>query len=111
MITDSGKKDALNKDQRLYTYLTPGATGCALSHLNVCNKIIHEMKDDEYALILEDDVTLADDLLNKINDVMKQIPSFDMLYVGYSGKNDSVIIENTIYGKPSRVYGLYGYYR
>jgi len=70
-----------------------GAIGCALSHIKTWNKFIYSDSDndndnDEYAMILEDDILFEDNFNDKISKVLKDlknINSFDILYLGYIG--------------------------
>jgi GR25 family glycosyltransferase involved in LPS biosynthesis len=113
LITDKGKEDALNDNQQLYTYLTKGAVGCALSHRKAYEKII---KDNiKAALILEDDITFDDNFNEKLKVLEKNIlidyVGYDILYLGYSSPslyNNNVKI-NDYFMKPVVVYGLFGY--
>lgn len=108
LITKDGKSDALNKNAGLYYVMTPGAIGCALSHHNLANKIIEEMADDNYVLILEDDVVLEDDFMNKINNYLKEMPKFDILLIGYHMKQNKMV-GGSFYDKPSKSWGTFGF--
>jgi glycosyl transferase family 25 len=111
LITPEGKEDVLNVNAGMYYILTPGAVGCALSHLNIYNKIIEEMSDNDYALILEDDVTIVDNFFNKLTNYIKNIPQFDILYIGYhyyTNDDPSRKIYDT-YGEPTKIFGTFGY--
>jgi GR25 family glycosyltransferase involved in LPS biosynthesis len=107
LITDEGKYDAQDKNKGMYYILTPGAVGCALSHLKTYNKIIEEMKNDEHALILEDDITIDNNFMNKLNNYTNKIPKFDILFLGYHNYSDS--IEHDDYGVLGKIWGLFGY--
>ena len=109
LITIEGKNDALNKNKGMYYILTPGAIGCALSHLNIYNKIIEEMSDDNYSLILEDDIIINNNFMNKLNNYTSKMPHFDILFLGYHNFNSNEKNENNIYGKPKKIWGLFGY--
>ena len=109
LITNDGKNDALDKNKGLYYILTPGATGCALSHLNIYNKIIDEINDDNYVLILEDDITIDNNFMNKLNDYINKMPQFDILFLGYHMHSNSEENKNKVYGKPGKIWGLFGY--
>lgn len=52
-------------------YLTKGEIGCALSHQDIYEKIISQNLD--YALILEDDALLSDELKSFMPDFMRKI--------------------------------------
>ena len=109
LITDEGKYDAQDKNKGMYYILTPGAVGCALSHLKTYNKIIEEMKNDEHALILEDDITINNDFMNQLNNYVNKIPQFDILFLGYHMHANSEEKKEEIYGKPGKIWGLFGY--
>lgn len=110
LITDEGKKEAVSKILPLYTPLTKGAIGCALSHRKAYKKIIDDNLNS--ALILEDDITIDPQFMEKIRTILEKCPSdYDILFLGYhkgslfylQGKiNDSI-------SKSSMVYGLFGY--
>lgn len=107
LITSDGKSDALDKTKGLYYILTRGATGCALSHLSVYNKIIEEMSDNDYILILEDDIYIDNDINSKLNYYINKIPKYDILFLGYHEHANS--IEYDVYGIPGQLWGLFGY--
>ncbi len=108
LITKEGKADALNKNGGLYYVMTPGAIGCALSHHNLATKIIEEMTDDNYVLILEDDVVLEDDFMNKLNGYLKEMPKFDILLLGYHMKQNKMV-GDSFYDKPLKSWGTFGF--
>jgi len=75
-----------------------GAIGCALSHIKTWNKFVYNDNDnneDEYAMILEDDILFENNFNDKLSKVLKElkelkelnndINSFDILYLGYIG--------------------------
>jgi len=107
LITTEGKEDALDNTKGLYYIFTRGAIGCALSHLLIYNKVIDELQDDEYALILEDDIYIDNDITNKLKYYINKIPKFDILFLGYHNHADA--IEYDVYGKPGKIWGLFGY--
>ena len=108
LIKPEGKKDAMDKNGGLYYIMTPGAIGCALSHYNVATKIIEEMSDTDYVLILEDDVILEDDFMNKLNKYMQEMPPFDILLIGYHMKQNK-IVGDSFYDKPDKSWGTFGF--
>lgn len=109
LITREGKIDALNKNAGLYYVMTPGAIGCALSHHNLATTIIEEMNDNNnYVLILEDDVELEDDFMNKLNRYIKEIPQFDILLLGYHMKQNKMN-GNDFYDQPLKSWGTFGF--
>lgn len=105
LVTKDGIKSALNKKNGLYTILTKGAIGCALSHKIAWEKVMNG--NDEYVLIVEDDIEFIDNYNDKLNSIIKKVPKYDILYLGNSGYNkhsglDSVDI-------PKLTYGTFGY--
>jgi len=111
LITDEGKLDALNINGGMYYILTPGAVGCALSHLNIYNKVIEELNDDEYALIVEDDIIIKDNFYDKLNSYINKMPKFDILFIGYHyyTNDDPTRKIYDDYGEPTKIFGLFGY--
>jgi GR25 family glycosyltransferase involved in LPS biosynthesis len=111
LITDEGKLDALNINGGMYYILTPGAVGCALSHLNIYNKIIDELNDNEYALIVEDDIIIQDNFDEKLNNYINKIPKFDILFIGYHYYTNDDPTRKIFddYGEPTKIFGLFGY--
>lgn len=108
LITKEGKADALNKDAGLYYIMTKGAIGCALSHHNLATKIIEEMTDNDYVLILEDDVVMEDNFLDKLNKYLKEMPTFDILLIGYHMKQNK-IVGDSFYDQPIKSWGTFGF--
>jgi GR25 family glycosyltransferase involved in LPS biosynthesis len=108
LITDEGLATATSKDTPLYTYLTKGAIGCALSHKIAFEKVLYG--NDEYVLILEDDMWFTDDFNNKLKNVLANLPEpkYDILWLGYHSKKNEQII-NESFQVPNKLYGLFGY--
>jgi glycosyl transferase family 25 len=81
-----------------------GALGCALSHKKIYQKVLEG--NDDYVLILEDDVTIVPDFINKINNL--QVNNFDILWLGYHFAGVKENYSN--YMIPHQyLYGLFGY--
>jgi GR25 family glycosyltransferase involved in LPS biosynthesis len=106
-ITNEGINNALNPTKGVYHLLSSGSIGCALSHLNVYDKIIEEMSDDEYALILEDDIYVTPEFNTKLNENINKMPKFDILFLGYHIYINSV--QYNTYGVPNKLWGLFSY--
>lgn len=109
LITDLGKHDAL-ESKRLYTHLTKGGIGCALSHLEAYNKIIND--NIKAALILEDDIRIDKSFNEQLDKLAKIIPKdFDILFLGYHDSSNQYLQKsaNEYFTKPDRLYGLFGY--
>jgi GR25 family glycosyltransferase involved in LPS biosynthesis len=111
LITEKGVNDALNKNQRLGVPLTKGAIGCALSHKIVFEKILYG--DDEYVLIIEDDIKFDNNFNEKLKNIFSKVPDFDVLYLGYSLKKNistNEVISNLFnYVPDGTVHGTFGY--
>lgn len=109
LITEQGINDALNDKQKVYTYLTPGAIGCALSHKKAYEYIINN--DLNSALIVEDDITIDKDFNKKLSIIYTKIPKdFDILFIGYHNTSDKYLQRiHSFYSKPKKLYGLFGY--
>jgi glycosyl transferase family 25 len=109
IITKQGIEDAKKSDV-LYTHLTPGAIGCAMSHQAIYQKIVNE--NIVKCLILEDDITFVDDFNKKIEELEKKITNdYDLFFLGYHGVSQYDIINitpNNIH-KFITIYGLFGY--
>jgi len=74
-----------------------GASGCKLSHLEVLKKFLISNNNEEYILILEDDVVFTDDALDKINSSLQSLDGieWDILYLGINlKKRDDAIKVN-----------------
>jgi GR25 family glycosyltransferase involved in LPS biosynthesis len=65
-----------------YGMLGPkSAIGCAMSHIKVWKMI--KASDDDYGIIMEDDVILEDNFVKKVNDALRNAPpNYDILYLG-----------------------------
>ena len=58
-----------------------GQLGCALSHIKLLDTI--NKKTDEYSLILEDDVIIPDNFINKVNIILDNLPDiWDIVFIG-----------------------------
>lgn len=109
LVTNKGIEDALNDNQKVYTYLTPGAIGCALSHKKAYEYIINNKISS--ALILEDDITFDKDFNRKLSQIYLKVPKdFDVLFIGYHNTSDKYLDRvHSVYSKPKKLYGLFGY--
>ena len=87
-------------------YMTKGGMGCALSHRQIYLKI-QKQKFDR-VLILEDDVLLEPNFLEKLDSVSKYIPNdFDILYLGYSESKSSTPVNEYISKPTGVVFGTF----
>jgi GR25 family glycosyltransferase involved in LPS biosynthesis len=104
-FTDRSIKEAYTKEKNVGgAKMTLGAMGLALTYKIVLNKIIND-NDHEYTLILEDDVKFVDDFLEKCNDLIDNIPNYDILYPGYHNYDgqdrENYTIMNRVWGTHS----------
>lgn len=90
LITDEGLATTTSKDMHLYTYLTKGAIGCALSHKIVFEKVLYGNND--YVLILEDNMWFIDNFNNKLKKVLANFldSKYDILWLGYHNKKNEL---------------------
>jgi len=110
IISQNAISDALNKNAGIYSVMTKGAIGCALSHYSIYNIIINNNNNSDYYLIIEDDIEFNDDFLNKLNLYLKELPYYDMLYLGYhSYKSNDHNLDLKYFDKPKYIFGTYGY--
>ena len=116
LISDFAINDAV-ENKELYTVMTMGGIGCALSHYIVYNKIIDEGIDR--CLILEDDIEIPKDFFCKISKLEEDLDNlkqndFDLLFLGYHKSSLNYQYDKIPDTSPkllnlSRVYGLFGY--
>lgn len=64
--------------------LSSGEIGCFLSHKKLYSKLLSS--DLAAAVVLEDDVALADDIQAVVNEVMT-MPSWDIIFLGHHGRS------------------------
>ena len=83
--------------------INPGIIGCSLSHL----EILKNMNTDAI-VIFEDDCTFHGDLV-ELNNFIKNAPDFDILWLGYHGKNIRKQVNNICDIPGDKLYGLFGY--
>jgi GR25 family glycosyltransferase involved in LPS biosynthesis len=79
---DKLRKDGFLKEEKKWLgKLGRGGIGCALSHISVINKI--KMQNEQYGLILEDDVVIPDNFIEQIKKLEKYFPpTWDIIYLG-----------------------------
>lgn len=114
IITEKGKHDITTTDHKNKIQgitLTKGALGCALSHRSIWNDIINNNVSE--ALILEDDITLVDDFINKLNTIQSDANTYnyDVLFLGYHPATLKYVKKNSesTLLQSSKIYGLFGY--
>jgi GR25 family glycosyltransferase involved in LPS biosynthesis len=70
--------------------------GCAMAHMRAWTSVLKN--NDDYALIVEDDVYFVPDFKDKIGIVLQHVPrDFDMLYLGCFGCTTNVNLLTMIY--------------
>jgi GR25 family glycosyltransferase involved in LPS biosynthesis len=112
LITKEGIKDA-KENKNLYTVLTPGGIGCALSHYSIYKKIVDENINS--CLILEDDIRFSDKFEEQIkileNILSKDKEEYDLFFLGFhnSSLNYKYSCKINRICMYSRIYGLFGY--
>jgi GR25 family glycosyltransferase involved in LPS biosynthesis len=89
------------------TTMTKGGMGVALSHKWIYEKTLTGIED--YVLILEDDITIVDNFMEKLEAILKDMPKFDIFYLGYHNKVDKISVFNKHSDVPSKIWGLFGY--
>jgi GR25 family glycosyltransferase involved in LPS biosynthesis len=74
------KEQITKSDASTFVKLTPPKVSLMLKHFHIYKQIAD---NHENALILEDDVILADNFVEKLDRYMSQVPStFDMVFIG-----------------------------
>lgn len=107
IITETGISNALNNSAPLYVTMTKGGIGVALAHRNAFLKVLE--LEDEYVLILEDDIHFVPNFKEILDEYLKLIPSFDLLFIGFHQIADSNQVVDNVYVKPDGAWGLFGY--
>lgn len=94
-------------------HISPGAFGCLMSHL----KILKDASEKNYnrILITEDDVEFCDDLNSTFFEYEKQLPNWDILYLGANHalcntyeNNPPIRVTENVY-KVEHAYALHAY--
>jgi GR25 family glycosyltransferase involved in LPS biosynthesis len=69
-----------------------GVMGCALSHYGLWNELVKEGEtDNEFYVIVEDDIDTTSDFKCKLNYVISNIPlNADIVYLGYTMNNNNL---------------------
>lgn len=121
VITSDGIGNAKSNTKCVGISLTPGAIGCAMSHRKIWLKI----RDDpsiQSALILEDDIQLDKDFMNKLKYYLNNAREYDVIFIGYHPATlkyvhmsdvgnlwSDTLNNHDIFRAASKVYGLFGY--
>ena len=108
LFTNDAIKSTTNKNDIANTKtMTKGGMGVALSQKWIYEKIL--CGEEDYALILEDDITISDNFMDKIQEILKKVKYFDMLWLGYHVKYDLKTGGENELDNPLKIYGLFGY--
>ena len=106
LFTKEAIESTTNKDQiGNCRTMTKGGMGVSISQKWIYEKILCGTED--YALILEDDVTITDNFITKLKEQLINIPEYDILWIGYHSKSEKE--SNNNYDIPIILYGLFGY--
>ena len=111
LFTREAIDTALDNNGPLYVPITKGGIGVALAHRNAYLNVLGSK--EEYVLILEDDIHICDKFTEKLNEYLKEIPNFDILFIGFHQiTNDEDVNKNNFnkcYLIPTNAWGLFGY--
>jgi len=108
LFTNDAIKSTTNKNDIANTKtMTKGGMGVALSQKWIYEKIL--CGEEDYALILEDDITISDNFMDKIQEILKKVKYFDILWLGYHNKHDLTTGNENELDVPFIIYGLFGY--
>lgn len=108
LFTEEAIKSTTDKSQ-LYNMqtMTKGGMGIALSQKWIYEKTLTGVED--YVLILEDDITIEDNFMKKLDDILKDMPKFDIFFLGYHVKIDKIAPFNKHSDVPDKIWGTFGY--
>jgi GR25 family glycosyltransferase involved in LPS biosynthesis len=99
--------DTTDKQFAPGSYMTKGAAGCVLSHYKCWNKIVNGNND--LVLVLEDDIIIDNNFIEKLNIYLKEIPNYDLLYIGYHDSLQKKKYTDNIHIPEGVVFGTFGY--
>ncbi len=106
LFTQEAIDDAFDMNKGMYYVMTKGAAGCAMSHYNIYQKIIQEADINDKILILEDDVRISDNFIPTLKAYLKEIPDYDILFLGYHLQSTH---SKELYNPVEKIWGLFGY--
>lgn len=96
-------------------FANKGKIGCFLSHRNLLKKISEDPSvKSEISIILEDDAIIPENILQKLNDLYKELPSdWDMCFIG-KWQLESVPVTQTLHKitnrfNPDKNWGTWAY--
>lgn len=85
--------------------MTKGGMGLSISQKWIYEKVLSG--EEDYVLIVEDDITFTDDFIEKVTHLINKIGYFDMLWLGYHAKVDKK--RDRDIDEPYKIWGLFGY--
>lgn len=86
--------------------LKKGEIGCFLSHVELLKKAYESKK---IVLILEDDAKIENDTMDKIQQVLKNVPDdFEMIFLGYNYYEEEYTFKNSKYLHGAHAYIVNG---
>lgn len=93
--------------QKIVGFL-PGEAGCYTSHLRILNYV---SKHPGYSVIFEDDVQISKEFRKTVDQVIRDIPDFDIIYLGNLDSNHDKHVKGTVYTVDSNSYltGMHAY--
>ncbi|KIM41785.1 hypothetical protein M413DRAFT_445011 [Hebeloma cylindrosporum] len=76
--------------QPQHLLLTEARVACWFGHLDLIHKIANSLKDDEFAIILEDDVDMERDTDEQMKNLWSYLPAdWDMVFLGHCCSDES----------------------
>jgi len=106
LFTEYAKTSTKNKSDINNTQtMTKGGMGVAMSQKWIYEKVLFGKED--YVLILEDDIEIPDNFIEKLKKSIAKIPEYDMLWLGYHTKINLELHKD--YDVPYKIWGLFGY--
>lgn len=111
LFTNTAIATALDNNSPVFVPITKGGIGVALAHRNAYLNVLESQ--EEYVLILEDDIHMSDNFTERLNEYLKEIPTFDILFIGFHqitiDENVNQNNRNKCYLIPNNAWGLFGY--
>ena len=89
--------------------MTKGGMGISISQKWIYEKVLAGVED--YVLILEDDITITDNFMENLKEVVDKISEYDILFLGYHNKINNSVSDDQENGLdiPENIWGLFGY--
>jgi len=106
LFTEYAKESTKNKSDIDNTQtMTKGGMGVAMSQKWIYEKVL--VGEEDYVLILEDDIEIPDNFMEKLKNSLSKIPEYDILWLGYHTKINVDMYKD--YDVPYKIWGLFGY--